>query len=167
MDNLKRIGIVLIIVGVIVGIFGYWLKSYNDSIAQVQLNETGTCYLPNGTCLHATSDSIFYVTTAIAIFLVALGTYLILMKGGPHTTKKIESVIEKKPIAETGKLSPELRQIYDVIIQSNGAILQGEIVSKSGMDKVKVSRLLDKLEMLGMIERRRHGMSNLVVVKKG
>jgi len=58
-----------------------------------------------------------------------------------------------------------MRKIFDIITQ-DGAILQGELVTKSGMDKVKVSRILDKLEMQGLVERRRHGMSNLVVLKK-
>jgi uncharacterized membrane protein len=33
------------------------------------------------------------------------------------------------------------------------------------MNKVTVSRTLDKMEMMGVIERRRHGMSNLVILK--
>jgi uncharacterized membrane protein len=68
---------------------------------------------------------------------------------------------------ETPKtLGGDAKRIFEIVKDSNGAVLQGEIVTKSGLDKVKVSRILDKLEMQGLIERRRHGMSNLVVIKK-
>jgi len=177
MNSLKIIGIILIIVSVTVGIFGVWLKSYNDKIAQTQINETGTCYLPDGTCIHATSDNIMYVAVGIAVFLAALGVFLILKKKEPQKVvvkRIIEKQIVEKPaekkepaFVEAPKtLGPESRQIFDIVKDAGGAVLQGEIVSKSGMDKVKVSRILDKLEMQGLIERRRHGMSNMVVLKK-
>ncbi len=172
MDNVKKVGMALVVIAIAIGLLGYWIKSYNDKIAQVQVNETGRCYLPDGTCLHATSDSLLYATTGIAIFLVVLGVYLLLRK--KESPKVVVKKIIGKPTAEKkekqieapNNIGPELKQIFDIISSSGGAILQGEIVSKSGMDKVRVSRILDKLEMLGLVERRRHGMSNMVVLKK-
>ncbi|MBI5061513.1 MAG: MarR family transcriptional regulator [Candidatus Aenigmarchaeota archaeon] len=168
MDTLKKIGIVLIAVAVVVGLFGLWIKLYNDRIAQVQINDTGTCYLPDGTCLHATSDSILYAAIGIAIFMAAIGVYMIFFrkKDGKLAETLPENAEKRVIAADTSKLSPELKQIYDIITENNGAVLQGAIVEKSGIDKVKVSRLLDKLEMLGFVERRRHGMSNIVTLKK-
>ncbi|HLC67755.1 MAG TPA: MarR family transcriptional regulator [archaeon] len=172
MDTLRKIGILMIVVAVVVAVFGVWLKVYNDKLAQNQVNETGSCYLSDGTCLHATSDSIMYVSVAIAAFLVGLGMYLMFRKEAKKTViKKVAEKTandEKKDFtSEAPKtLGPESKQIFDIVAQSNGAILQGELVMKSGMDKVKVSRVLDKLEMHGLIERRRHGMSNMVVLKK-
>jgi hypothetical protein len=51
------------------------------------------------------------------------------------------------------------------IAQSDGVMLQSDIVEKSGMQKVKVSRVLDKMEARGIIERRRRGMSNVVMLR--
>lgn len=169
----QKIGLLIIIIGIIVASFGLWLKGYNDRIAQFQVNETGSCYLPDGTCLHSTSDSILYSAVAIAIFLLIIGSYLMVRRepilSAPHKHKKSpeKAATNKKNAGIQRTLNPETRQVYDIISASNGAILQGEIVAKSGMDKVKVSRILDKLEMQGLIERRRHGMSNLVLLKKG
>lgn len=160
----------MISLSVIIVAFGLWVKDYNDKIAQVQTNQTGSCYLPDGTCLHATSDIIFYSFIGLAIVLAAIGLYLLVKKKEPKKAviKRIQNVNNSdEKIAEAPKtLRPETKSIFDIVVGSNGAILQGELVAKSGMDKVKVSRILDKLEMLGLIERRRHGMSNLVVLKK-
>ncbi len=169
MENVKKIGILMAAIAVLVVAFGLWVKIYNDKIAQLQTEQTGNCYLPDGTCLHATSDIIFYSSLGIAIFLFVIGLYLFLKKNEPKKiivkrVGKIEKQEEKMEIPKT--LNPETKGVFDVVVNSNGAILQSELVAKSGMDKVKVSRILDKLEMLGLIERRRHGMSNLVVLKK-
>ena len=80
MENNKKIGILMISIAIILGIFGAWLKTYNDALAQMQVNQTGSCYLSDGTCLHATSDAILYSALAIAIALAAIGTYLLTRK---------------------------------------------------------------------------------------
>jgi uncharacterized membrane protein len=170
MENNKKIGMIMIAVAAIVAAFGIWLKSYNDKLAQVRIEETGTCYLTDGTCLHTNSDVMLYVTFGIAIVIVLIGFYLFLKKKDPQKTKivikKIREEKKEEFVQAPKTLTPETKNIFDIIAQSNGAILQGELISQSGMDKVKVSRILDKLEMQGLVERRRHGMSNLVVLKK-
>ena len=67
MDNVKKIGLLMVAIAVIVVVFGLWVKTYNDKIAWLQTNQTGSCYLPDGTCLHATSDII--LTLSIFIML--------------------------------------------------------------------------------------------------
>lgn len=167
----KKIGMALIIIAVIVGMFGYWIKSYNDKVAQEQMSQTGKCYLSDGTCIHETSNMIFYTSSVISTVIAVVGLYLLFRKNRIQKVivrKVVEKPTEKKPeeIKAPATLSSEMRQVFGIIAQSGGAILQGEIVAKSGMDKVKVSRILDKLEMQGLVERRRHGMSNMIVLKK-
>ena len=48
--------------------------------------------------------------------------------------------------------------------KSNGTIFQSDLVEKSDFSKVKVSRILDKLEGRQLIERKRRGMTNVVVL---
>ena len=117
MSNLKQIGAILIIIGVVVGLFGYWLSAYNDKIAQNQQNETGTCYLPDGTCLHQTSDSILYATTAIAVVIGLVGAYLILKK------KEVKTVVVKRIVQK------EAPQKKDSI---RGPLKQGPATEASG-----------------------------------
>jgi len=44
-------------------------------------------------------------------------------------------------------------------------LFQSEIVERSGLPKSTVSLTLDKLEAKGIVERRRSGMSNVVILK--
>ncbi|PIN91750.1 hypothetical protein COU61_01900 [Candidatus Pacearchaeota archaeon CG10_big_fil_rev_8_21_14_0_10_35_13] len=58
-----------------------------------------------------------------------------------------------------------IEMICDEAIEGDGTLFQSDLVDKSGFDKVKVTRILDKLEGKGFIERKRRGMSNVVILK--
>ena len=55
--------------------------------------------------------------------------------------------------------------MWSLINKSKGVILQSKLITVSGFSKVKTTRTLDKLEARGLIERRRIGMSNVIVRK--
>lgn len=57
------------------------------------------------------------------------------------------------------------RRIVQIIADEGGTIFQSQLVERSGFSKSKVSIVLDRLEAKGVLERRRHGMSNAVVLK--
>ena len=56
--------------------------------------------------------------------------------------------------------------LLQLLIDNQGTIFQGEIVEQTGFSKSKVSLLLDRLEARKILERKRHGMSNVVVLKQ-
>ena len=76
--------------------------------------------------------------------------------------KKAEKAKQNEAIKT---LNGEEKAIYQIITDSGGVIFQSELVEKSGLPKVKVSRLLDRLEGKGLVERKRRGMSNAVVAR--
>jgi len=55
--------------------------------------------------------------------------------------------------------------IYRVILDSGGSFIQMDIAPKTGFSNAKVTRILNKLEARGLVERRRSGMTNMVVLK--
>ncbi len=55
--------------------------------------------------------------------------------------------------------------VYEVILDEGGIILQKEIVEKTGFPKANVTRCLDALENKGILERKRKGMGNIVLLK--
>ena len=57
------------------------------------------------------------------------------------------------------------RSIVQIVAAEGGTIFQSQLVEKTGYSKSKVSLVLDRLEARGILERRRHGMSNVVVLK--
>lgn len=96
--------------------------------------------------------------TTLAV-LLGIGLYLLLIK-------------PKKEIKETEKfrkmlksLSGDEKKIYEIIMKEDGTIFQNDLVLKSGYSKVKVSRILDRLEVKGLVERRRRGLVNLVILR--
>jgi hypothetical protein len=64
-----------------------------------------------------------------------------------------------------GLTGEDERKIVQMIADEGGTIFQSQLVERSGFSKSKVSIVLDRLEARGLLERRRHGMSNAVVLK--
>jgi DNA-binding transcriptional ArsR family regulator len=55
--------------------------------------------------------------------------------------------------------------VYQTILDSGGIVNQGDLVEKAGLSKATVSRTLDLLESKGLVEKRRRGMGNVVLLK--
>ncbi|HPR41792.1 MAG TPA: MarR family transcriptional regulator [Candidatus Methanofastidiosa archaeon] len=62
-------------------------------------------------------------------------------------------------------LGEQEAMIYDLLISSDGIILQSDIVSALNISKSTVSRILDLLESRGLVEKRRRGMGNVIMLK--
>ena len=77
-------------------------------------------------------------------------------------TKQAGAKKRKLPVAD---LDSDESRVVAIINEGNGAAYQSDIMKKTGFSKVKVSRVLDKLEQKGLTERKRRGMTNLVVAK--
>ncbi len=93
--------------------------------------------------------------------LIGIGLYLLFAKPPQITAKDLTKF---KRTAKT--LQGDERKIYELVVEAGGSIFQGDLISKTGFSKVKISRILDKLEVKGLIERRRRGMVNLIVLKE-
>ena len=61
--------------------------------------------------------------------------------------------------------NPDEKRIVSLIIDEGGTIFQSQLVDRSGYSKTKVSLILDRLEAKKILERKRHGMSNAIVLK--
>lgn len=97
----------------------------------------------------------------LAGVLLAIGAFL-------FVTKQIPAAPQKRTFktVDISTLSEHERTIYQLIKESNGSIYQSELVKQTGFNKVKITRILDKLEHDdAIIERKRRGMTNLVVLK--
>jgi hypothetical protein len=150
------IGIALVI-AIIVLIFNMGLKN----IIGQTCSHGGSCTMYN------TIATQTYLSLAIAGVILVIGLFLIFSKEHEKIvtkTKKIHIEKKSKPIDYT-KFDKEEKIIVKVIEESDGTIFQSDLVEKSGFDKVKVSRILDKLEGRQLIERKRRGMTNVVVLK--
>lgn len=78
------------------------------------------------------------------------------------------NVIEKRK-QEWENYAEDLRngekEIYEVVLESDGVVQQSTIVEETDLSKSHVSRKLDVLESRELVERKRRGMGNVVVLK--
>lgn len=157
----KNVGFLIIgiaiIIEIIVGIFNYGLRS-----------------IVADTCTHGPSCSMYgtiaiqtWVSLAIAGLILIIGLFLIFSKEETRIitkTKRVEVETKRKPI-DYSKLDKEEKIIIKAVEEAQGTIFQSDLVDKTGFSKVKVSRILDRLEGKQMIERKRRGMTNIVILK--
>ncbi|MBR9676303.1 MarR family transcriptional regulator [Candidatus Woesearchaeota archaeon] len=111
---------------------------------------------------------------AIMIFIILIGVYLIFFGFEEKIVTKTRTVHRQvnpnKPSKKNyekimNKLSVDQKKVLEKIISSQGSMFQSEIVSSTKLSKVKVTRILDRLEGLGLVDRKRRGMTNIVILK--
>ncbi|MDN5358228.1 MAG: hypothetical protein PWP76_71 [Candidatus Diapherotrites archaeon] len=95
-----------------------------------------------------------YIGITLALLMAGIGGYLALK--GPSG---------KGYAVDGAKLGEDEKAIVDLLKENEGVMFQSDIVEKTGFSKSKVSRILDKLEARGFVERRRRGMTNVVLLK--
>ena len=101
-----------------------------------------------------------------SVFIAGLCTmYLVLHDRG----KVIGDFYFKQKRQDYEKILPTLKmdeqKVFKAVLDSDGIIAQSEIVKMTGISRSGVSRALDRLESRGYVERRRRGMSNVIVLK--
>ncbi|MCM2325300.1 MAG: MarR family transcriptional regulator [Candidatus Woesearchaeota archaeon] len=154
----KKIGFSLIAIGLLAIFFIVFLRIREiEAINIIIAKNDGSCYLDDGTCLHDTHSVWPYVLAGtIMVIVICIGIYLVFQG-------RVE--VEKIPLRKKVLLDGDEKIVYDKIIGAEGTVFQSELVERTGMTKVKITRILDKLEGKGIIERKRRGMTNVVILK--
>lgn len=107
------------------------------------------------------------ISLAVIGAVILVGLYFIFfVKDEYDIHKEIKpKKIEKKNYSKLLKdLSNEERYVMNKLIDSQGSLFQSDLVDETHI-KVKVTRILDRLEGKGLIERKRRGMTNIVLLK--
>ena len=164
MISIKTIGIVLIILSVLLLVIGYaYVRSAENSLLE------GHSIGSNGACVHAQGLQCPYRELNLMMWPKIIGAILdfILLCLGIwfFFQKKPEQEFAEKTKKSAMNLSGDEALIFNLLMTSEGIVYQNEIVEKTGLSKVKVTRVLDRLEGKRLIERRRRGMTNVVIVK--
>jgi len=154
----KHVGYLIVGIAILIG---FVVLSFNRAMTDI-INESCS---HGSTCpMWGTIDFQTNMSIAVVIFIVLIGLYLIIF--GKDSEKIQSKKIEKEDYEKVLKnLSADQRKILEKLIEAEGTIFQSELVEKTNLSKVKTSRILDKLEGKGLIERRRTGMSNVVILK--
>lgn len=106
-----------------------------------------------------------YLALAIVGILIVISGVLIFSKPQKEfIIKKVPEKNKKKKI-DTSELRSEEKKVLS-LIQENKAIFQSDIIEKTGFGKAKVTRIIDRLEGKEFVERKRRGMTNVVVMRE-
>jgi len=62
-------------------------------------------------------------------------------------------------------LKDDEQKVFRAILDAQGIIAQSELTEVTGVSKSNVSRALDLLESRGLVERKRRGMGNTILLK--
>lgn len=163
--NNKNVGWLIVGISVfiliIIGIFNFGVKD-----------------IIGATCSHGPTCGMYdtlkfqtWISLAIALVVFFIGLFLVFSKEHEKIViKKIRPTLALNPKEFDKKslknLDNEEKQIMNLILDNKSSIFQSEIVEKTRFGKVRVTRLLDSLEAQGLIERKRRGMTNIVMLRR-
>lgn len=63
-------------------------------------------------------------------------------------------------------LDGDKRKIFNEIVEAKGEILQSDLHAVTGFSKAKITRILDYLEIKGLVVRKSYGMTNKIAINR-
>jgi magnesium-transporting ATPase (P-type) len=124
------------------------------------------------TCTHGPACSMYdtiktqtWLSFAITTVIFIVGLIILLSK--PKEKIIIKTIKEKRNKLNLSKLNldEQEKRVIEFLQNENGTMFQASLMEKLGIGKVGVTRLLDKLEAKQIVERKRRGMNNVVVLR--
>lgn len=178
--NQRQIGIILLIVGIIfAALVTVLFVNENEHIGQI-VQETGSCYLADGTCLHEERTYVPYIIGwGLSITVIFFGVYIAfldktqeqLFTHQREVSSALENAKREERIRDEFKaflsaFSEDEQKILQAIHEQEG-ILQSTLRYRTGLSKTTLSLILKSLEERGFISRVPSKKSNKVFLKKG
>ncbi len=157
--NVNRLGYMLVGLSVILLLVMAFVKSDIDTQStllcqQFQMNGQDMSECP----VHKSNISWMVVSAfGLSFLLMGTGAYMVFMPQ-PEMKREFRQI-------DVSKLGEDEKRIYGIVKSKNGSVYQTDLVRETGFGKVKVTRILDGLETKAVLERKRRGMANLVVLK--
>jgi len=154
----KNVGVLIVGIAVMIGVI-------------ILLFNSGLKNIVDQTCDHGTSCTMYdtisvqtNLSLAVAGLVLLIGLFFIFSKESERiVVKKVNGTPRRKRIDLTG-LDSEERKVVEILRRENGGEFQKSIMEELGVGKVKMTRLMDKLEAKGLVERKRRGMNNIIVL---
>ncbi len=178
--NNKYLGASLIILGLLLFAFVLLAKQkedfYINSMIEVQ---GGSCFLEDGTCLHADRDYTAYIVGfGVSIALMVFGIYLFLFDKSQDLilkqNKEVSSALLEAKRLEKSKsdfdaflsaFSSDEQKVLKAVKDQEG-ITQSTLRFRTGLSKASLSLLLKDMESKNIISRTQKGKTNQVFLIK-
>ena len=179
----KHVGILIIAISIV---FLFLVFSFNNTLETIT---TESCMHGESCPMYATLSLQKGISYGLIATLICVGVSIALfLKEKPGVSKEDVTEVVKAAVEETaianGNANNEgtgltdakkqrllestegkEQEIIQFILNKEGSVYQSDLVKELKLSKVKTTRLLDRLEGKGFIERKRRGMTNVVVLK--
>ena len=172
----KHVGILVIVISTI---FLFLVFSFNNALTSI-VNET--CVHGNSCPMQTTLTTQMMLSYGLIAILIVLGIVIayFIKDSDPLSTQKVKEVVKEAVKEHNGEskeksseerdelinsLEGEEKECMHLLLTHEGSMYQSDITKELKLTKVKITRLLDKLEGKGLVERKRRGMTNIVVLK--
>jgi hypothetical protein len=167
----KNVGYLIVGISVIIGIIVLIFNNALKTIVSTSCTHGPICPM------WGTISTQSWISLSLAGLVFVIGLFFIFAKENEKIiVKRINNsvkqenrlkITQKKFNEEELKLlDKDEKTIVELIIKENGTMFQSDIVDKTGFNKVKVTRILDGLEGRGLIERKRRGLSNIIILDR-
>ncbi len=156
MDN-RNVGFLIIGISIAVG---FIILMFNLGLKKI-VSQTCThgplCPMYNTIAIQT------WISLGIALIIFVIGIVIMFTK--PKERVVVRKVKEKRKKLNLKNLDKDEKKVIELLLKEGKAMFQSDLMEKTGMGKVKTTRLLDKLEAKQLVERKRRGMNNIVVLK--
>jgi hypothetical protein len=160
MEN-KQVGWMIVGIAVVMSVIVF---IFNAALKDIV---TTSCIAAHGTTLSCPMFDTIRTQTGISLAIVGVVLVIgfVIMFQKPREKIVVKKIKEKKKQLDLSGLDSDEKKVVDFLMKENNAVFQADLMEKLEIGKVKATRLLDKLEAKQIIERKRRGMNNLVVLK--
>lgn len=124
------------------------------------------------TCSHGPSCEMYSnlrvqtgISLSIVAIILAIGLFLLFSKQKEKIIIQTKTITEKKKPLDLSGLDFKEKEVIKLLQNENNGMFQADLMEKLNIGKVGITRLLDKLEAKQLVERKRRGMNNFVVLK--
>lgn len=110
----------------------------------------------NGEYTESYGESLPIIVYGVSFISIIFGSFIVLLFQWKISAIQMERVMRVLPSDE--------RTIIKILLDNNNKIEQNYLVVLSGMNKVRISRILSKLETRKVVEKKNMGNTNLIIL---
>ncbi len=159
MEN-KQVGYLLLGITVLLIFIIYLFNAALHEIVNASCSEAGhgdSCPMYN------TINRQTYLSIGITSLVGLLGLFMIFTKPAKEVIVKTKTVTKPKKVFDISELTKEELRVFE-LVKEQKAVFQADLIEKTGFGKAKMTRIIDRLEGKRIVERKRRGMTNIVVL---
>jgi len=164
----KIAGLIVLGIDLLIGIIIFIFNKALTEIVSTSCSHGLSCPM------WGTIDAQTNISMAIMVLVALIGFYLFFF--GEETRivtriKRVKERLEPKKLTKENyekimkTLDSDEKAVLGKVIESEGTLFQSSLIESTGLSKVKVTRILDRLEGKDLVERKRRGMTNVIILK--